>query len=143
MPKINQTVSISLFLLRVPNLLFHFLTHKLALVDKCLPCRKFIADFSLSWDFSEHPWVTPHLIYVWSLGRIEIHHFLEKVLKLHGVDVTTILSTSMDLPEDFTLIGGKIVVDGVNVWVCACERQSLREQSKEYNRRGEKVDICT
>ena len=97
----------------------------------------------LSWHFAEHPWMRHYLIDFQSFVRVEIHHFLEKILELQGVDVITVDNTSMDLPEDLSLLCGKIVVDGVSVWICACEWQSLREHGKENDRRGEKVDICT
>lgn len=62
--------------------------------------REVSLDLSFSWNRAINPWVSLDLLHGGSLGRVECHHLLKEVLELRRVDISSVFSLSVSLPED-------------------------------------------
>ena len=70
------------------------------LFDQLLADGEVLVNLFCGGDWAIHPWVGKDLLHCGSLGWVESHHLLEEVLELRSVDVVTLLSFRVSLPED-------------------------------------------
>ena len=70
------------------------------LFDQLLAVSEVCVNLFFGGDSAIHPWVGKDLVHCGSLGWVKSHHLLEEVLELRSVDVITLLSLSVSLPED-------------------------------------------
>lgn len=86
------------------------------LVDKIFPIGEVSLDLLFRRYSALHPRVGIDLINLWPLGWIQSHHLLEEVLELRRVNILTILSLGVSLPEEFGTTSGNQAVVRV-LWV--------------------------
>jgi len=94
------------------------------LVDDVLSSLEFLLDFFIGCVSSLHPWMGKNFFEFGSVGRIKGHHLLEEVLELSRVDICTLFSVLMSLPEDFRAVGSQKAVMWI-CWIGTTERWSL------------------
>ena len=70
------------------------------LFDQLLAVSEVCVNLFFGGDSAIHPWVGKDLVHCGSLGWVKSHHLLKEVLELRSVDVITLLSLSVSLPED-------------------------------------------
>ena len=100
------------------------------LIDDSLSSLELLLDFFVRGESALHPRMGKNLFEFRSVGRVQGHHLLEEVLELSRVDIFTLFSILVSLPEDFAAISSQKAVMWIS-WIGTAEWWSLGQNYEE------------